>query len=232
MSLSNSPPEKYLPDIEAKYPGALAKQFVPMNPELWKLDRYADFLGERRRLIAEAINKHLQTLMTETQPEPRKPVTELASMGESATLEFKSSLRWDFREQQVNKALQRVIAKTAAGLMNSDGGTLLIGVADDGSIVGIESDFSSLSTGNLDGFEQAFRQVLADNIGLEFSHLVKSSYEPANGLTVAVVTVEPSPKPVFAKGTSGSEFYVRVGNTTRPLDHEATHDYIKMHWAG
>ena len=42
-------------------------------------------------------------------------------MGESPTLEFKSSLRWDFREQQVNKALQRVIAKTAAGLMNSEG---------------------------------------------------------------------------------------------------------------
>ncbi len=64
--------------------------------------------------------------------------------------------------------------------MNSDGGTLLIGVADDGSIVGIENDIASLSTGNLDGFEQAFRQVLADNIGLEFSHLVRSAYEAAN----------------------------------------------------
>ena len=93
------------------------------------------------------------------------------------------------REQQVNKNLQRVIAKTAAGLMNSDGGTLLIGVADDGSIVGIENDIASLSTGNLDGFEQAFRQVLADNIGLEFSYLVNSAYEAANGLTVAVMKV-------------------------------------------
>ena len=41
-----------------------------MNPELWRLDRYADFLGERRRLIAEAINKHLQILMTEAARSP------------------------------------------------------------------------------------------------------------------------------------------------------------------
>jgi hypothetical protein len=230
ISLSNTLPEKYLPEIEAKYPGALAKQFVPTDPELWKLDRYDDFLAERRRLIAEAINGHLDTLMTEVKPEPGKPVTELVLMGESPTLEFKSSLRWDFREGQVNKALQKVIAKTAAGLMNSDGGTLLIGVADDGSVVGIENDLNSLSKGDLDGFEQTLRQVLSDNIGPEFSHLVKSAYERVDSATVAVVKVDPSPKPVFAKGTNGTEFFVRVGNTTRPLDLEASHDYIRMHW--
>lgn len=114
--------------------------------------------------------------------------------------------------------------------MNSDGGTLLIGVADDGSIVGIENDLASLSKGDLDGFEQTLRQVLADNIGLEFSHLVKSTYESIDGATVAVLKVDPSPKPIFAAGANGSEFFVRVGNTTRPLDLEATHDYIKMHW--
>lgn len=230
ISLSNTAPENYLPDIEAKYPGALAKQFVPTNPELWKVDRYDDFLAERRRLIAEAINKHLAGLTSEAKADPGKPIAEIVAMGESPTLEFKSSLRWDFREQHVNKALQKVIAKTAAGLMNSDGGTLLIGVADDGSIVGIANDLASLSKGDLDGFEQTLRQVLADNLGPEYSHLVKSTYELVNGETVAVLKVDPSPKPVFAKGVNGSEFFVRVGNTTRPLDLEATHDYTRMHW--
>jgi predicted HTH transcriptional regulator len=151
-------------------------------------------------------------------------------MGESPTLEFKSSLRWDFRQKEVNKALQKAIAKTVAGLMNSEGGTLLIGVADDGAILGIENDLKSLSRQDLDGFEQTFRQVLAENCGAEFSHLVSSVYESVDGATVAVIGVDPSPRPVYVDGSGGTEFFVRVGNTTRPLDLQASHDYIRMHW--
>jgi len=114
--------------------------------------------------------------------------------------------------------------------MNSDGGTLLIGVADDGSVLGIEKDVATLSGGDLDGFEQALRQVLTDYSGAEFSYLVKSSYESLDDRTVAVAKVDPSPKPVYVKGPGGTEFFVRVGNTTRPLDTEASHDYIRMHW--
>ena len=44
MTLSNAEPAGYLPEIDKKYPGALAKQFVPLDPALWKLDRYEDFL--------------------------------------------------------------------------------------------------------------------------------------------------------------------------------------------
>ncbi len=107
--------------------------------------------------------------MTNGDPEPGKPVSELVLMGESPTLEFKSSLRWDYRRQEVNKALQKAIAKTVAGLMNSEGGTLSIGVADGGAVLGIENDLKSLSRQDLDGFEQAFRQVLTENCGAEFS---------------------------------------------------------------
>jgi hypothetical protein len=230
ISLSNTPPEQYLPKVEASYPGALAKQFVPTNPELWKLDRYEDFLSERRRLIAEAISGHLEALKTELKHEAGKPVVELVQLGESPTVEFKSSLRWDYRQGQVNKGLQRVIAKTAAGFLNSEGGTLLIGVADDGSILGIAKDLETLPKADVDGFEQTLRQVLSENLGPEFSYLIKSDYETADAHTVAVVKVDPAPKPAFVKSGNGSEFYVRVGNTTRPLDAEAGHDYIKMHW--
>lgn len=232
MTLSNTPPADYLPEVEAKYPGALTKQFVPTNPELWEVDRYEDFLVERRRLIAEAISAHmdLDAVMSAPAEEPSKPVTELMGMGESPTLEYKASMRWDYREQQVNKTLQRVIVKTVAGFMNSEGGTLLIGVTDDGVAVGIEPDLATLSDSTLDGYERTFRQTLADAVGAEFSHLVKSAYDQVNGSTVAVIKVQPSSKPIYLHGGSAPEFYIRVGNTTKPLDVQAGHDYIKMHW--
>ena len=53
-------------------------------------------------------------------------------------------MRWDFRQQQVNRALEKVIAKTVAAFMNSDGGTLVVGVSDEGNPLGIESDLATL----------------------------------------------------------------------------------------
>ena len=60
--------------------------------------------------------------------------------GESASLEFKSTFRWDLREGHINRSLENVVMKTLAGYMNSQGGTLLIGLSDDGGIVGPEND--------------------------------------------------------------------------------------------
>lgn len=42
----------------------------------------------------------------------------LIAQGESAQLEFKSSFRWDLRENKVNRALETVVLKTLAGYMN------------------------------------------------------------------------------------------------------------------
>jgi predicted HTH transcriptional regulator len=48
--------------------------------------------------------------------------------------------------------------------------------------------------------------------------------------TVVIVKVEQTPKPIFVEDKGEKEFYVRVGNSTKPLDLEAAHNYIGMHW--
>ncbi|MCP4361657.1 MAG: ATP-binding protein, partial [Chloroflexi bacterium] len=87
-------------------------------------------------------------------------VLTLIEQGEHERLEFKSSLRWDVRQKVVNKKLPYVIAKTLAAMMNSNGGYLLIGVADDGRILGIEQDIQSLNKKNLDGFRLVLSQLV------------------------------------------------------------------------
>lgn len=74
MTLSNAEPAGYLPEIDKKYPGALAKQFVPLDPALWKLDRYEDFLAARRKLIATAINEQMLELLKESEPAKPQPL--------------------------------------------------------------------------------------------------------------------------------------------------------------
>jgi predicted HTH transcriptional regulator len=72
----------------------------------------------------------------------------LIEQGESAELEFKSTVRWDLRESKKNPDLEAVIRYTVAGFLNANGGTLLIGVGDDGSIVGLQPDYGTFRKPN------------------------------------------------------------------------------------
>jgi hypothetical protein len=56
-------PEIYFAEIEKQLPGALASQWIPVDPALWKIDRYADFLEARKALLAAAANKFLNELL-------------------------------------------------------------------------------------------------------------------------------------------------------------------------
>ena len=76
-------PEDYFPEIEEKNAGALASQWIPDDPSLWKLRNYMDFLEARRRLLAEEANRRFEELLhrdtailegTVAQPEAEVPV--------------------------------------------------------------------------------------------------------------------------------------------------------------
>lgn len=63
LRISDKAPEDYMEWVEEKHPGALASHWIPMDRELWKLDRYMDFLEARRELLAEAANRFLNELL-------------------------------------------------------------------------------------------------------------------------------------------------------------------------
>ncbi len=56
-------PEKYFPEIEKKHPGALASQWIPADPALWKIENFGAFLESRRALLAAETNKRLKDLL-------------------------------------------------------------------------------------------------------------------------------------------------------------------------
>ena len=230
LKISNSDPLGYLRKVESRFPGALAEQFVPMDEALWAVDRFEDFLAERRRLIAEAINEFMDALIAEER-ENLSSIDDLIAQGESLGIEFKGSLRWDYREYCVNKALTKAVVKTLAGFLNSQGGTLLIGVMDDGSVVGLAKDFESLgSKGNRDGFELAFRDSVGAMLGEDTNPYIELTFSQVDGQTVAVVSCQAHHKPVFLEERNKSEFFVRAGNTSRPLDVKEASAYIDAHW--
>lgn len=63
LKISATPPEVYFEEVEKAHPGALASQWIPMDRELWKIDRYLDFLEARKKLLADAANAFLAELL-------------------------------------------------------------------------------------------------------------------------------------------------------------------------
>lgn len=227
---SDTPPHEYLPIVEERYPGALGSQFVPMDPALWHAERFETFLTARRKLMSDAINEYLAHLVTEQSTTATRPLREVIASGESTQLEFKSSLQWDVRNGQVNRALLHAVVKSIAAFMNTEGGTLIIGLEDSGVPFGIESDILALG-GSRDKFEQRLVRLVADSIGTEYAYLVKLRFEDLEGKQVCVVEVAHSPEPIFTKGPDGqATFFVRTGNATRSLNPEETTKYVAMAW--
>jgi hypothetical protein len=54
--ISSRPPDEYLAEIAVKHRGRLEAQSIPMDPKLWKVERFQDFLAARRQMLAAAVN--------------------------------------------------------------------------------------------------------------------------------------------------------------------------------
>lgn len=192
-------------------------------------------LTETRRLMAEidkVIEKHGGWPGAFYQPPPPPPtVEEIIDADESKELEFKSSFQWDIREGKQNKALQKQVLKTLAAFMNSDGGTLVIGVTDDKEIIGLEHDLK-LVKDSIDAFENRLLNVFSSAIGAPYSLHCKMRFADAqDGKKVCVVEVTAAKEPVFVDFQGQHEFFIRRGNATVSLNASEQHTYTRQRFA-
>jgi hypothetical protein len=159
------------------------------------------------------------------------PILEIIRNGENAKVEFKSSLRWDYKNKRFNRELEWGVIDTIASYMNSEGGILLIGVEDSGKVLGLKRDYSTLGRKkNRDGFELLLTDLINNYIGKEIKKFAKVEFASLNGNEICYVEVIRSPKPVFVEKNGKKVFVIRSGNRTQTLDPRETLEYCKMHW--
>lgn len=158
-------------------------------------------------------------------------VRELLARGEGPTVEYKSSLRWDYNESRVNKDLTKVIVRTLAGFLNTQGGTLLIGVNDKGELLDLEADICTLGKkSSLDGFELALRAAIASYLGEEIDSRVRLTFLVLDSKRVALAECDTHSSPVYFRDGNRRELCIRSGNLTRSLDAAAAIAYVNDHW--
>jgi len=188
------------------------------------------FVFFRRKKKNDAAKKH-----PELNPLTNHKVKELIAKGETEYVEFKSSIRWDYREEKVNKILEFVILKSIAAFANAKGGILFIGVSDDLEILGLEKDFSTLKKQDADYFELHSRKLINNQYGIAFSNKnLLMGFHTFDEKTICSIQIKASGAPVFLKsknkqGQEVEKFYVRSGNASQEIASlKEVNEYIKI----
>ena len=153
------------------------------------------------------------------------PIGELLGVDrEDLHLEYKSTLRYDIQAESHKTAIpEKAAIKTVAGFLNAPyGGTLLLGVADNGSVYGLEADYASFSKrgqrGDHDLFGQHLQNILVRNIGDAATSLVAWEFHTINGRDLCRVSIEPADFPVYeGTGDDDRTFWWRYPTGTRAI---------------
>lgn len=190
---------------------------------------YSEFLSQRRERIAQVIRDAAEKL----RPKERVPlsldtlpVTALVAEGEGKVVEFKSTLRVNLHTGKKDPRMEHAALRTVAGFLNTDGGTLVIGVADDGTALGLGQD----EFPNEDKMALHLTNLLRARIGPDKMLYIHPRFEDYEGERIFAVECLPARSPVFLKDGKNEAFHIRTGPSTTELTPTETEKYIRQRW--
>ncbi|MGH8961964.1 MAG: type I restriction enzyme endonuclease domain-containing protein, partial [Jatrophihabitantaceae bacterium] len=160
-----------------------------------------------------------------------RTVEEILANEEDFVVEFKSTARWDLREGKPNKAMEDAVVKTIAGFLNTDGGTLLIGVDDRGVVLGLDHDYDRVQPRNGDGFVNWLTTHLINALGHPPVTRVRARIAVHEGKPLCRVDVARHSAPVWAKTSKGDRvLFARFNNSTRAVPADEADAYVRLRW--
>lgn len=226
--ISDTPPREYVPVLSQRFS---AQEMVNMRswhalPDNWENFGYWDFLKRRRELMAKVIAESY-TLLAKDGPamtEAVFSVADLVSQGEDMTTEFKGTLRTNLHTGNSDQRIEMGVLKTIAAFLNTRGGTLVIGVLDDGNPVGVEADKFE----NDDKMLLHLDNLIKERIGFQHTLHIQPRFDDYREKRVLVVECKAGKAPVFVSDGSVERFFVRGGASTTELSGSQTQEFVKQ----
>lgn len=237
VEISDTAPSTYFPE---RFNGLSATDqtnaaFWHALPHKWYEMEYWEFIEERRTLISQVIKKGYEKLSSNHQSDELihqgPTIGELIQEMETLKVEFKETARVSKNSEIPETVINEGIIKSVAAFLNTEGGTVGIGISDDGDITGLQPDLE-YKNHDLDQFHNWLSTLLMNKIGEAcVAQNVKIRFETSDDKVVCLIDVKKYNSAVFANTTKGKEvFYVRVGNTTRILEGSEMTNYINSHF--
>lgn len=227
--ISGDSPTDYVPILAQRFKGTELAQMYAWHalPDGWENMEYHEFLKKRREMMATSIRDAYQKLAGGEPTESKASaltVEELVQAHEGTTIEFKSTLRINLHTGEKDSKMELAVLKTLAAFLNMNGGTLVIGVSDDGEPVGVSAD----KFPNEDNMDLHLVNLIKDRIGTTSMLYISPRFDDYQDARVMVIDCQPSKTPVFVKDGGVERFYVRTGAATSELPPSQTQQFIKQ----
>lgn len=132
--------------------------------------------------------------------------------------------------------LTRRILETIAAFLNSDGGVVVIGVGDEGEIVGLERDLALMRSKQK--WKDAVVRLMVDRLDKNAAKAIDVAFHSTQEGTVGVIYCPPHFEPVELRkkgqgdGWEGPErkMFVRTEGSNRGLSALEAINYHRRHW--
>ncbi|MDR3074593.1 MAG: putative DNA binding domain-containing protein [Candidatus Methanoplasma sp.] len=182
------------------------------------------YFGKKRPALNNTVTRFLEKNIATLDIEEYEmmEIEKALRSGESEKVEYKSTLRTNLATGEKDTRMEKAVLKTLVAFLNSNGGTLLIGISDDGTAVGIdEASFDSRDKLNLH-----LTNLIASQIGNEFLPYISFRLSDYDGKGVMRIVCRKSDGPVFLKEGKQETFYVRSGPSSVDLHGMDTLNYV------
>lgn len=194
---------------------------------------FVDLLAENSTFLEEDESMNLE--IEDSDEDIVKSTQKLIDIGESPNTEFKSSLRVCFKTNKPENYIEHGCMKTIAGFMNTKNGSLLIGVADNKEVIGLDKDMNSFTSKDdlMDAFQKHLDNVIGKYLGNSAFSLIKLSFPELNDKIICRLDIDfRKSGPIYLnnKQKNTEEFYVRRSASTISLNPSEMMNYIDNHW--
>lgn len=251
--IGGAAPSKYLPSLQndtqvgltdLEMDRLLESHFI--DPGTLRNDNFQIFLRNRAIALLEVIYAAMGkgdtppeklTIFGLTAEEDKAArLDQQIAGGETPMVEFKSTLRWNVNANMVDKKMEEIILKSIAALSNFYGGTLFIGVRDDGEVLGLDADYATLKEPNKDRFELHLRELINAAYGANFAtSQLEITFPVKDSKEFCQIDVKRGKEPLYT-AVSGKDsnapkvekFFVRSGNSSRELPIDEIPKYVSQ----
>lgn len=194
---------------------------------------FVDLLGQNSTFLDEEVTNNLG--VEDADEDIVESTKILINKGESPNTEFKSSLRVCFNSNKPENYIEHSCMKTIAAFMNTKSGTLLIGVADNKDVLGLDKDFNSFSKKDdlVDEFQKHLDNLIGKYLGNSAFSLIKVSFPYVEEKIICRLDINfRKSGPIYLKNKQKNieEFYIRRSASTTSLNPSEMMNYIENHW--
>jgi len=195
-----------------------------------RMDRLQDQLDQFKNQISlnpissNIVSKIDSMLEISRQLSSEDKIKSLVMEGESRSVEFKQTFQHCLKSKDREKYIETSALKSIAAFLNTNGGTLLIGVEDSGLIPGVGFEIEKYHKNSNDKFLLHVKDKMKSRIGVTIFNFTEISLEQVGINLVLMITCLPSDREVFL---DNKDFYVRTAPATEKLEGRDFSNYVR-----